>query len=370
MTRQPPRQLPETGQKAEALFDSLCREVLETRSAVLIPAGALATLAGPPLVYPQGADPPTLQPDRWADRFPPGMTCLPAAQAGDPPGFDWAIPLWSSRGLDGVMFLGEKTSGGPFSEEEMEIAQAAGERLLDLLAGAEMARLALDLLRQRLSQSRVMEGQGRRVLHDELLPQLHTALLYLSGGPVEHPAVRQASEVLSSAHRRIAGLIREMPLPSPHRLAQSGLVTALQSMVENDFTADFEKITFEIQPGAAQAARELPLFVNEVLFFAARELVRNAADHARGEERARAVCLSVRLELNPGLHICVADNGIGYHPELSRQAGGSGSGLRIHSAMLAAVGGRLEVLPAPGGGTVGIIHLSSILTGDAAQNGG
>ena len=55
-----------------------------------------------------------------------------------------------------------------------------------------------------------MEGQGRRVLHDELLPQLHTALLYLSGGPADHPPVRQPSEVLSAAHRRISRLIREI----------------------------------------------------------------------------------------------------------------------------------------------------------------
>jgi signal transduction histidine kinase len=365
-----PGQQPETGEKAEALFDSLCREVLETRLAVLIPAGALATLAGPPLVYPPDAELPTLEPDRWAGRFPPGVTCLPANQVGGPQAFDWAIPLWSSRGLDGALFLGEKISGGPFSEEEMEIAQAAGERLLDLLAGAEMARLSMDLLRQSLSQSRVLEGQGRRVLHDELLPQLHTALLYLSGGPADHPAVRQASEVLSAAHRRISGLIREMPLPSPHRLAQSGLVSALESMVETDFAAEFDKITWEIQPGAAQATRELPLFVNEVVFFAARELVRNAADHARGEETGRPVCLTLRIELAPSLRLSVTDNGVGYHPELTRQAGGSGSGLRIHSAMLAAVDGRLEVLPAPGGGTEGLITLSSTLTGGAGQSGG
>jgi hypothetical protein len=36
-------------------------------------------------------------------------------------------------------------------------------------------------------------------------------------------------------------------------------------------------------------------------------------------------------------------------------AGGSGSGLRFHSTMLAAVGGRLEVLPLPEGGTRGIV---------------
>lgn len=339
----------------QGLFDTLCRDVMEVESGVLLPTGALAALAGPPLVYPTGAAVPAAAPANWAGRFSPGIASLPAGEAGDPPGADWAIPLWSSRGLDGVLFLGEKTNHNPFTEEEIEIAQAGGERLLDLMAGAEMARLAMDLLRQRLAQARVMEGQGRRVLHDEVLPQLHTALLFLSGAEPS-AEVQQAKEILTAAHRRIAGLMRDLPLAVPHRLAQEGLAAALRSMIERDFSSDFKEVGWEVQPEAAAKARNLPLFVNEVLFFAARELVRNAATHA-ARDGEQEVCLTIRMILNGPLRLEIIDNGAGFRPEPPAATGGAHSGLRIHSAMLAAVGARLEVVPASNGGTQGVIIL-------------
>jgi signal transduction histidine kinase len=80
--------------------------------------------------------------------------------------------------------------------------------------------------------------------------------------------------------------------------------------------------------------------------------VRNAAKHACGEDSGRKVVLAVRLQQIHGrLRLEIADDGVGPHA-----AGGrSGAGLRIHSALLAAAGGSLEVGPAPGGGTVGVI---------------
>ena len=65
-----------------------------------------------------------------------------------------------------------------YSEEEMEVARASGERLLDTLAAVETARRLMALLRQRIAHVRVLEGQGRRVLHYHVLPQLPAAILY------------------------------------------------------------------------------------------------------------------------------------------------------------------------------------------------
>jgi signal transduction histidine kinase len=344
------------------LFETLCLDVLEVQQAVLVPAGTLATLAGPPLLFPEGTETSLPPLNQHAALFNRQVRCLPAAQLGLGPGADWAVPLWSSRGLDGVLYLKEKSSRNPFSEEEIEIAQTAGERLLDLLAGAEMARLAMDLLGQRLAQARVMDGQGRRVLHDEVLPELHTALLYLSEDPPAAEEKQLAMDALARAHRRIARLMREMPLPAPHHLTQSGLGAALQAMLEEDFAGQFSTVSLEIQPEAAQKTREMPLYISEALFFAARELVRNAAAHGRGEEPRRELCLQVRFTLEGGLRLVIDDNGIGYQPEpepASDPARGSGSGLRIHSAILAAVGAGLEVTARPEGGTRAVITVYS-----------
>ncbi|MBE0699502.1 MAG: hypothetical protein IH586_21475, partial [Anaerolineaceae bacterium] len=350
---------------ASILFQTLCLEVLEVQQAVLIPAGTLATLAGPPLIFPEGSELFLPQVALYANQFTRQARFLPAAQAGMRAGADWAIPLWSSRGLDGVLYLKEKPNSNPFSEEEIEIAQTAGERLLDLLAGAEMARLAMNLLGQSLAQVRVMDGQGRRILHDEVLPELHTALLYLSeetAGPVEK---NLAMDALAKAHRRIAGLMRDMPLPVPHRLAQNGLGAAIQTMLEYDFSNQFSAVAINIQPEAAQKAREMPLYVSEALFFAARELVRNAADHARGDQVDRDLCLGIHLTLDDELRLIIEDNGIGYQQDADTngsseqtQRKGSGSGLRIHSAILAAVGASLEISGRPEGGTQAVIRVA------------
>jgi signal transduction histidine kinase len=358
--------LPGGAPDAGRLFESLCRDVLEVEQATLIPAGALATLAGPPLVYPPGAQPHPADLSAWPTSDPGRPGCLPGSAVLAGPGIDWAVPLWSSRGLDGALLLGPKKNGNPFTDEEIEIAQAAGERLLDLLAGAEMARLAMDLLRQRLAQARVLEGQGRRVLHDEVLPELHAALLYLSEVPAS-AGEQQAMDALANAHRRIADLMREMPLPAPHRLAQQGLAAALRAMVEIDFAHDFDGVHWEIQPDAARACRALPLFVGEALYYAARELVRNAAMHGRGERAGAPLALTIGLSLDRELRLVVEDNGVGYHLDGDRgEAGagrraGTGTGLRMHSAMLAAAGARLEINTAPGGGTRGLITAKPLL---------
>ena len=94
----------------------------------------------------------------------------------------WAVPLWSERGLIGVLLLGEKRDGGLYSQEEIEIARASGERIIDTKASAEMAQRLMALQRRRLAESQVLDRRARRVLHDDVLPLLHTAMLALMSG--------------------------------------------------------------------------------------------------------------------------------------------------------------------------------------------
>jgi signal transduction histidine kinase len=334
------------------LFDALCRDILAARTAALVPAGALSALTGPPLLYPPGVNLAVPAAEAWAGRFTPGQPCLPAEN----PELIWAVALWSERGLAGVLFLGEKDSGSPYSEEEIELAQAAGERLIDVLAGSEMARLSLELLRQRMAQARVLEGQSRRVLHDEVLPELHTSVLYLSGVLEAGAEVRQAVETLTAAHRRISDLLRESAPGVPARLAQDGLAAALRLLLEGDLAGEFNRVRWNLQPGAEDEARRVQPFAAEVIYFAARELLRNAARYGRGGNSARPLNLAVGLQFDaPELHLVVEDDGVGLGGEST--ALGAGSGLRIHTAMLAAVGAELEVSARAEGGTRGVIRI-------------
>jgi len=339
-----------------ALFDALCRDVLGVQRAYLVAQGPLAPLVGSALAFPGGVPVPRLALGEITAQFDsPQTICVPLdpARSG---GVMWAVSLWSERGLIGVLLLGEKREGGLYTQEEIEIARASGERLIDVQATAQVSGRLMALLRQRIAQVRVMEGQGRRVLHDEILPQLHAAILHLGALP-DQPAVQQAVEALTTAHRQISDLMHDTASSAPHRLAEQGLFAALQASVEGDFEGAFDRVEWHSSPEAVQAVGRLPLYVAEVLFYAAQELIRNAARHARGApphgDPGRTLNLQVGLDASG---LVVEDDGVGFGAAPQGAAGGR-NGLRFHSTMLAAVGGSLEVTALPGQGTRATIHL-------------
>jgi signal transduction histidine kinase len=343
----------------EALFHALCDQVLNVQQAYLVPLGPLAPLLGSPLVYPEGHRPLRQPTAALVAQSEPAQTMYLAIDPAQYGGARWAIPLWSERGLAGALLLGDKRDGGLYSEEEIEIARASGERFLDTLAAVETARKLMALLRQRIAQVKVMGGQGRRVLHDRVLPQLHTAILYLSGVQGS-PAVAQAVEALTAAHRQISDLMHDAAPTTPERLVDQGLVAALRASVEQDLQKEIDLVTWQIAADADGTARQLPLFVSEVVYFAAQELIRNAARHGRGEQVDRPLRLRIGLTLHESLCLTVEDDGVGYAPSgvtVSRGETGSGQGLRFHSTMLTALGARMEVLALPGGGTRGTIWI-------------
>jgi signal transduction histidine kinase len=216
------------------------------------------------------------------------------------------------------------------------------------------------LLRQRLSQQRLLEGRSRRVLHDEVLPELHSAILYLSGQQ-DSPEIREAVETLAKAHRSISDLMRDSLPNAPQRLEQGGLVQALQAVLDGDLAGEFSAVDWQVNATAGEALSRMPVLVSEVVYFAGRELLRNAARHGRGGNSGRPLHLTVGLEQNGGLRLVVEDDGIGISQSAGGQASqdrptdGTGSGLRFHSAMLAAVGASLEVGSRPGCGTRAVI---------------
>ena len=135
----------------------------------------------------------------------------------------------------------------------MEIAQASAERLIDTRASLEIARRLLALQRQRLIESQVLDHQTRRIIHDDVLPDLHAALLMLNSNPVQHDAVA----ALSSAHRQLANLLREMPPAILPGLEKLGLVEALRRVVEGELADAFDHISWQISPESGIAAGKL-----------------------------------------------------------------------------------------------------------------
>ncbi len=310
-----------------AAFDSLCANVLNVRVAYLCPRIPFATA----LAFPANVAPPCEKISALAIRLDaPAMQIVPA-QFG---GAQWAIPLTDERGMIGALLLGERADASLYTQEEMEIARAAAERIVQAQASAELTRRLLELQRGRLATTQVVDRRARRELHDEILPQLHTAMLNLSAGETD-----AALHQLQDTHRAVSNLVREMPTGASPQIERCGVLGALRHTVDDEFANAFDTIQWETEPRAETAAQALPALNAEVLYAAAREAIRNAAKHARGDNARGALHLTIRARYQDGLVLDICDDGIG----LAETPRGTGHGMQLHSTMMAVIGGTLTL---------------------------
>jgi len=330
--------LPTTAVDLQFPLEALCRDVLGTRLAALVPAGALAALVGAPRTFPPGVRLTLPDLETLRKQAGPEVMIVPL----EPPtedGLVAAVPLWSERGWIGVLFLGAKADGGFYTQEEIEIARASGERLLDLQASGEMARRLAALQRAQRAAQQTADQRLRRSLHDEVLPVLHTAMLQWGSAPPE------ALQALTGVHRKISDLLRDLPAAPAQRLNQLGLLGALRETLNLELADGFDGLHWEETPAAVEAAAKLPAQMAETLYFAAREAARNAARHARGE---RPLHLWVWAEALPGggLQLVIEDDGVGLGAGNANHEG-AGQGLSLHTTLMALMGGSLSVESQP-----------------------
>jgi signal transduction histidine kinase len=347
-------------------FQMLCMQVLEARKALLVPLGPFAALTGPSLTYPAGdAFPEPKLDDLLAEMGSSRPLCLPVPPQAMP-GLSWAIPLWSERGLTGIFFLGEKRLGSLYTQEEIEIARTIGERLIDIQASAEMARRLMVLQRQHLAESQVIDRRTRRSLHDDILPELHTAILSLSDPAEENERIAEVLASLSRLHTQVAKLLAELPAVIEPEISRLGLIGALQLTIEREFKDEFDRIEWRIIDPAEQMSRNLPPMHSEILYYAAREAIRNAARHGRGHNPNRPLQLSLQVSWDKGLQMVFEDNGIGIQKtEPTKKTPdqlNSGRGLALHSTLMAAVGGSLALESSPGAYTRVSLFLPEVQT--------
>ena len=304
--------------------------------------------------------------------------CLPIEPA-QYAGAAWMVPLWSERGLIGLLLLGEKRDGSLYTQEEIEIARAASERLMDARAARELARRLLVLQRKRLADDHLQDARVRRALHDDVLPLLHTALLALSSQsprpqpPAETPDdatpagsadesmpaasapanSASAAELLADAHRQIAGLLADLPPVITLDSARGGLLGALRRLVD-DLGSELAGVDWQINETSEEALAALPPLAAEVLFGAAREAIRNAVRHGRADDHARPLHLWIAVTLDgDDLVVRIQDDGVGLTGALAQSgwnAPGSGQGLLLHGTLLTVLGGALTTESTPGRG--------------------
>jgi signal transduction histidine kinase len=339
-------------------FIALCERLLGARVAFLCPAGPLASLVGVPLAIPSTASPPSSAAlaDLVARIGSARQLCLPIEPSthGDA---TWVVPLWGERSLIGLLLLGDRHDGSLYAQEEIEIARAAGERLIDARAAGELARRLLLLQRRRLAEDQILDGRVRRALHDDVLPLLHTALLTLNSRRHDQPPSAdtpptEAAALLADAHRQISELLASLPPALAPDVARLGLVGALRRVVD-DLGSEIDGVQWRIDPDGEVAAAALSPLAAEVLFGAAREAIRNAARHARSDDRSRLLHLGIVVASHDDeLTLQIQDDGVGLAASADTQSDGlGGQGLMLHGTLLTVLGGTLAVDSTHGNGT-------------------
>ncbi|HEV2579533.1 MAG TPA: ATP-binding protein, partial [Ktedonobacteraceae bacterium] len=287
----------------------------------------------------------------------------------------WILPIHDDRGLVATLYLGPREDGSAFTDEDMNLAQACGQRILDTLGDHEAMQAVAGLLRRRVVDVKLLGAQQRRILHDEILPQIHLALLGLeklrsqpaevethtgeiSDGEASHTreqVIEDTIDLISDTHRRLAAMMRATASGAPHHLEHDGMIAAIRAMLDQDFQHAFDEIEWLVSEETAAYIDEVtPPAIAELVFAAVQEALRNAARHARGADEHRLLRLLFKASWNATencLEVIVADDGVGAGSAKSTTSG-TGGGLLTHSALLAIAGGSLTVKSSPGEGVM------------------
>ncbi len=338
-------------------FHALCADILGVRQAFLVPMGIFGPLVGSPISFPEDlgkeeAEALQLEVQRSINNN-IGFTPLLLAESGYFGRNALAISLWSERGLIGALILGEKLNSSLFTQEEVEIARTFGERLIDSKASNVLAHRLMELERQRLSETRVVDQQTRRILHDDILPRIHSIMIKLSAGSQNtDSAVQEMGEI----HHQLSDLMHELPAVIQPEITNLGLVEALQKSIENEYRPYFNTLTWQVDERVSENADALTPYVSNVIFHAAREAVRNAAHHGRQSDSDFPINLSIAIAWQDRLMITIQDDGIGFDTS-SKNADIRSHGLALHSTLMAVVGGSLAIESIAGKKTKVILKL-------------
>jgi signal transduction histidine kinase len=232
---------------------------------------------------------------------------------------------------------------GRFGEEDIgflqSLANVVAEGVARRRAAEEIAELA-DARGRLVAQALDAEERARRSmsesLHDGALQDILAAGhdLWALG---DAPGAEEARAMLRDVVARLRSVMVAL---HPTVLAYGGLEAALRAVAAQQSAVGGFDVEVSVDPAAIGGRDELLLSV-------ARELLTNAARHAR------ATRVELTLSRVPeGVVLEVGDDGAGVPSGREREALAEGHiGLAISAERVAAVGGRLALEPLPGGGT-------------------
>jgi signal transduction histidine kinase len=266
------------------------------------------------------------------------------------------MPIRDGDETLGALYLANKRGGGAFTEDD--------ECLLAILAAHAAIALTNARLYERSRELTIVEERNRiaRELHDAVTQKLFGLRLTAQGAAalVERDPARALAELdeVQRLASEVLGELRAVIVELRPAGLEDGLAVALRKHAEVLDRVSPARIRF-----SAADVRPLPAEQEDAVLRVAQEALHNALRHARPET------VTVRLTGNgAGMRLEVADDGDGFDP------GGGGAGARRgqHLGLTSMrerarrVGGRLDLISAPGEGTTVRLIVPG---GDGAHDG-
>lgn len=211
----------------------------------------------------------------------------------------------------------------------------------------EFSRLELKRLASQLI--RIQEDERRRIsrdLHDDINQRLALLSIELEGIQRQLPLLTPAiSQTIRSIAERVAELSEDVRHLAYHYhpsiLDDLGLSIALQRLVEDVGSRNH----LETRITCHDLPKTLSQDVATCLYRIAQESLNNVVRHAKASRIEVALTQS-----SMGLNFTIADNGVGFPPDL-RRADAGGLGLLSMKERVALIGGTLTIDSALGAGT-------------------
>ncbi|WP_245915557.1 sensor histidine kinase [Leptospira johnsonii] len=310
-------------------FGYLCKDVLEATKAALVFRGKIPYFSDTNVHYPQDIPQETFDFSKVAPH--PENPNIQYLDKDRFSGFVILVKVESVLSGDAYLILGQKENGGLFAEEEIEIARITGTWLVHSLFLEETGNILEELQRKKIQEQRLSDQKTRQILHDDILPEIHSLILEISNEKSGRLNSQHANS-LAELHKRISSLLREMS-DTGLEISRIGLVPMLERLQDSE--AKDSNLIWEIDPNINSQTENYPPEVKEVLYYAFRESLRNAIKHS-GEVRSK---IFIRIQYQNGLFIQIKNEiGKDLMPVSS-----SGQGLKIHSALLRIFHGSLTL---------------------------
>ncbi|UOG60868.1 hypothetical protein [Leptospira noguchii] len=326
-------------EKFQRPFNILCSDILETSSALFISKSRIPFVADIILTYPID-----LEKTKNIDYNifkkkniifeKENITYLEEDDVSD---FVLCLKVLNDHSGEGLLFLGQKENGGLYAEEEIETAKAAVSWILASLFVESNSLTLSSLQKKHIEEQRISDYKTKQILHDEILPEIHSSILILSQLKKDVIFSEQI-QLLTNLHKRVSNFLRELP-DTGLEIQRLGLIESLIRLTGSEFETSW--FYWDFDPDLKHRFPITKPDVLEILFYACRESIRNAVKYSdESTYKKISVVFLKNEEDKKGIVIRIKNKIKTSGTQVLESAG---QGLRIHSALLKIFGGYLTL---------------------------